>query len=228
MPDFVYSKSTGNYRYKSSGNAVPPERVNGWVDRLAEKAKENLGRIAEDHRTGRINLAEWVIQTGEELRNAHRAVTIIAAGGKQNMTQSDWGFAGAMIRAQLQYLNNFANIIENRPDGTELTQAFVLRAQSYAAAIYETYEKARRRRIIAEGQAELEENVLEEGAEHCVGCLEATAAGIVPVGTLAAVGDRDCGSKCRCRIRYWKTGEDGKLVERGVFDYPAGHQHRGH
>ena len=227
MPDFIYSKSTGNYRYKSTGNAVPPERVNGWIDKAADTLKDNLARIAQQHREGKINLSEWVIQTGEELRNAHRAVTIIAMGGKQNMQQSDWGFVGAVIRRELQYLNNFANTIENRPPNTELTQAFVSRAASYGAALYETYEKAKRRRIIRELQAEFEENVLEPGAEHCAGCLEATGQGIVPVGTLAAVGDRDCGSKCRCRIRYWKRGEDGKLIERGTFTAPHA-QHRNH
>lgn len=220
MPEFIYSKSTGNYRYKSSGNAVPPERVNGWIDRAANTMKENLGRIAQEHRDGKINLSEWVIQTGEELRNAHRAVTMVAMGGKQNMQQADWGFVGAVIRRELAYLNNFANTIENRPPNTELTQAFVSRAASYGAALYETYEKAKRRRIIRETQADLEENVLEPGAEHCVGCLEATAQGTVPVGTLTAIGDRECGSKCRCRIRYWKRGANGEMIERGTFAAP--------
>lgn len=222
MPDFQYSKSTGNYRYKSSGHAVKPETVNGWVDKLAEKTQQNLGVIAEEHRAGKINLPEWVIQTGEELKNAHRAVAIIAAGGKANMTQADWGFVGAQIRRELQYLNNFANEIENLPPGSKLSSAFVSRAKSYGAAIYETYEKAKRRRITADGLADLEENVLEPGAQHCAGCLAASAAGIVPLGTLTAIGDRDCKSKCRCRIRYWKTGADGKLTERGVFDH---HRH---
>ena len=226
MPDFIYSKTTGNYRYKSTGNAVPPSRVNGWIDKAADRLKQNLGRIAEDHRAGRINLAEWVIQTGEELRNAHRAVTMIAVGGKQNMTQSDWGFVGATIRRELQYLNNFANTIENRPPSTQLTEAFVSRAKSYSAAIYETYEKARRRRIQRETQADFEENVLEPGAEHCSGCLSATAQGVVPIGTLTEIGDRECGSKCRCRIRYWKQGANGEMIERGVR--PAHHCGAGH
>lgn len=217
MPEFQYSKSTGNYRYKSSGHAVLPETVNGWVDKLAERMKQNLGQIAEDHRAGKITLPEWVIRTGEEIRNAHRSVAIIAAGGKGNMTQADWGFVGAQLRRELQYLNNFANEIENLPPGSKLSAAFVSRAKSYGAAIYETYEKARRRRITAEGQADLEENVLEPGAEHCAGCLEASAQGIVPLGTLTAIGDRDCKSKCRCRLRYWQRGTDGTLVERGLI-----------
>lgn len=228
MPDFIYSKSTGNYRYKSTGNAVPPERVNGWIDRAAETLQQNLERIAREHKDGKINLSEWVIQTGEELRNAHRAVTMIAMGGKNNMTPGDWGFVGSVVRRELAYLNGFANTIENRPPNTQLTEAFVSRAKSYGAAIYETYEKAKRRRIIRELQAELEENVLEPGAEHCAGCLEASAQGIVPVGTLVAVGDRDCGSKCRCRIRYWKRGEDGKLIERATVTAPHAHHHHNH
>lgn len=217
MPEFQYSKSTGNYRYKSSGHRVEPSTVNNWIDALAEKTKENLGRIAEEHRAGKINLAEWVIQTGEEIRNAHRAVAIIAAGGKGNMTASDWGFVGAQIRRELQYLNGFANAIENRPEGSILTTAFVSRAKSYGAAIYETYEKAKARRIERQGQADTELNELEPGAEHCADCLDATAQGRVPLGTLTPIGDRECGSKCRCRIVYYQTNADGTMQERGIW-----------
>lgn len=218
MPEFQYSKSTGNYRYKSSGHRVEPATVNGWIDNLAEKTKENLGRIAEEHRAGKINLADWVIQTGEEIRNAHRAVAIIAAGGRDNMTPSDWGFVGSQVKRELQYLNGFANAVENRPADSTLTTAFVSRAKSYGAAVYETYGKAMARRIVRQGQADTEQNELEPGAEHCADCLDATAQGRVPLGTLTPIGDRECGPKCRCRIIYYQTLEDGTLEERGVIN----------
>lgn len=217
LPLFLFSVSTGYYLYKESRERVEPFVVNDWIDTLAERMKANLGFIAEQHRAGKINLAEWVIQTGEEIRNAHRAVAIIAAGGKDNMTPSDWGFVGAQIRRELQYLNGFANAIENRPENSTLTTAFVSRAKSYGAAIYETYEKAKARRITRQGQADTEANFLEPGAEHCADCLEATAQGRVPLGTLTPIGDRECGSKCRCRIIYYQTLADGTVEERGVI-----------
>jgi hypothetical protein len=164
--------------------------------------RTNLGAVAEDLRAGKINDAEWALRSIEEIRNGHRAVAIIAGGGKGNMGASEWGFVGSRIRSELTYFNGFANEIGNRPDGAQLTSAFVSRAKSYGAAIYATYEQALRRRVIRDDTADFETNILESGTDHCDGCLEQTARGKVYIGELLPVGDRECGSRCRCRIVY--------------------------
>lgn len=199
---FIFSQKTGNYRYASNGNVVPPERINNWIDDASKKMGENLAQIADDLRKGKINEAEWVIRMSEEIKNGHRGVALIAGGGRSNMTVSDWGWLGSVIRRELTYLNGFANEIANRPAGTQLTQAFISRAKSYSASIYSTYEQMVRRRVLRDGQAAFEINILEPGAEHCAGCIEATERGKVPVGELVAVGHRDCLMRCRCRIQY--------------------------
>jgi len=199
---FIFSKTTGRYRYASNGNVVPAERINGWIDSASKKMGENMAGIADDLRKGKINDAEWVIRMAEEIKNGHRAVALIAGGGRSNMSASDWGFIGSIIKRELNYLNGFANELANRPADAQLTQAFVSRAKSYSAAIYSTYEQMVRRRVLRDGQAAFEINILEGGAEHCAGCLEETARGKVPVGELVAVGHRDCAMRCRCRIEY--------------------------
>ena len=202
MPEFVFSKKTGNYRYKSSGHVVPSERISGWVDQASKKMAENLGNIAEDLRAGRINDAEWALRSIAEIKNGHRAVAMIGMGGKANMTNSDWGFVGSIIRRELNYFNGFANALDNRPASAQLTDAFVSRAKSYAASIYATHEQMVRRRVLRDQTAAWELNVLEPGAEHCEGCLEETSRGKVALGELIPVGFRTCGSRCRCRIEY--------------------------
>ncbi|MGE0131930.1 MAG: hypothetical protein AB7U82_27920 [Blastocatellales bacterium] len=202
MPDFVFSKKTGNYRYKASGHAVPPERISGWIERAAEQMERDLARHAEDLRAGRINDAEWALRSTEAIKNGHRAVAVIAGGGKANMAASDWGFLGATIRRELSYFNRFANEVEARPEGAQLADAFVSRAKSYGAAIYSTFEQQQRRRVLKDGTHAFERNILEGGRQHCDGCLRETSRGKVGVGELIPVGERDCGTRCRCRIEY--------------------------
>jgi hypothetical protein len=50
----------------------------------------------------------------------------------------------------------------------------------------------------------MEENILAP-AEHCEGegsCVEETAKGKVPIGTLLPIGTRKCLTNCKCRIEY--------------------------
>ena len=202
MPDYVFNKTDGLYRVKSTGRAITERELYQWVEDAVTAGGKNLERFARQLQGGEIDSVDWAISTGEEIRNMHRAVAMIASGGKQQMSHSDWGFVGARIREQLSYFNRFASEVDNIPDGAKLTDAFVARAKSYHHAAYETFAKALRRRIVRDGQAQFEENQLEAGAEHCEGCLAASAEGRVPVGTLTPVGDRECGSRCLCRIIY--------------------------
>jgi hypothetical protein len=205
MPEFVFSKKTGLYRYKSNGHAVPQSRVSGWIDDVSKSMASNLEAIANDLREKKINDAEWALRSIEEIKNGHRAVAMIAAGGKGNMAASDWGFVGGTVRRELTYFNGFASEIDNRPADAELTDAFVSRAKSYGASIYSTYQQALRRRIGRDATAKFETNILEPGAQHCQGCLEETGRGTVAFGTLVPVGDRNCGTRCRCHIEYSTT-----------------------
>lgn len=202
MPNFIFSKKTGKYRYASNGHVVSDARIAGWIDQASKVMAEEMARAANDLRAGRINDAEWAIRSTDAIKRGHRAVAMIGAGGKANMTASDWGFVGGIVRRELQYFARFAAEIESRPDGAILTDAFVSRAKSYGAAIYSTHQQMVARRVQRDGTAQFERNVLEPGAEHCDGCIAQTALGKVPIGTLVHIGHRDCKMRCRCHIEY--------------------------
>lgn len=201
---FQFSKSEGFYRYKESSRKVSDRQVYAWVESAVTEVGNDLERLAIQLQKGEISREEWALAAGREIRDIHRAVAFIANGGKANMTASTNGFLGSRVRQELAYFNAFANEIGNLPEGAELTDAFVSRAKSYYHAAYTTYAQALRRRMIASGQRLSERNILEAGAEHCQGCLDATDAGVVPIGTLVAVGARECGGRCKCRIVYFK------------------------
>lgn len=202
---YRFNRRTGEYRDAKTGKVVTPERLSRWIVTATESAESNLKTIAASLKSGKINVAEWTIQSATEITNMHRAVTMAAAGGKKAMTLSDWGFVGGRLRSEISYLNRFSSEIENLPEGARLTDAFIERAGSYADAGFATYEQAQRRRVIRDGTADEEANILEAGVQHCDDCLEQTAAGRVPVGTLLEIGARSCGSHCRCRIEYFSA-----------------------
>lgn len=203
MPaSFSYSKSEGVYRYQPSGRKVSDRQLYQWVENAVETGGANLEKYARQLQDGAISTTDWAISAGTEIRDMHRAVAMIANGGKSQMTPSDWGFVGAKVREQLSFFNGFASEVDNIPDGATLTDAFVSRARSYYHAAYTTFAQALARRVAQNGHAEMEENLLETGSEHCEGCLAATAAGRVAIGTLTPVGDRECRFRCKCRIVY--------------------------
>lgn len=203
MPEFVFDKSTSQYRNKSNSRPVSDVKLFAEVEKAVNRGQKKLERIAKQHEKDKINRAEWVIQTGEEIKAMYRAVMMIGYGGKNAMGPREWGFVGSVVREQLTYLNSFANQIDN--DLVKLDAAFVRRAASYAQSAYAAYAQAVGRRLQRDGIQGEEENILEAGAEHCEGCLNATAAGRVPIGTLTPIGHRDCKGRCRCRIVTYRT-----------------------
>jgi hypothetical protein len=204
MPDtFTYDPQSGTF-ISPTGNRVPPETIRGWILDVQVTADEQLRKVAELFRAGKINDIEWALESADIIKNMHRAIAMVAAGGRDQMTLSDWGAVGQIVRRELQYFNGFAMEMDNMPPASTLTTAFVSRAASYARSAYSTYEQGVRRRILRNDLAEFEENILEDGARHCDGCLDESALGKVPIGTLTPVGDRDCGNNCKCMIIYSK------------------------
>lgn len=107
------------------------------------------------------------------------------------------------------------------------------RVGMYGQAGYQTFEEVRRnshKRAVAppepvtpggappsaKGTALFieERNILDPLAEHCkdgdytLGCVEVTASGWQPIGTLPEPGTRTCVSRCRCFMQYRKADRD--------------------
>lgn len=52
--------------------------------------------------------AQMVVTMREALRDTYSAAYMAARGGRNAMTQSDWGALGQMLRKQYEFLNEFA------------------------------------------------------------------------------------------------------------------------
>jgi hypothetical protein len=173
----------------------------------------NLEQLAADLKAGNITIAEWEAGMRQYLREQYEAAMILAKGGRGNITQSDWGYDGAALKKQYQYLSNFANEIKANPEKWLAGTRLDARMDLYKDSAYAALEDFRAREALQVG-ATHEKNELGD-ADHCPGCYEAQGAGIVPIGTLVPVGARDCMVRCKCTMHYYRQEADGSYTEVG-------------
>jgi hypothetical protein len=195
-PRYTWSPGASRYRDAASGRFVALAAVEAAMDVQAADHAASMRGLTEQLRDGRISLPQWQQGMAQEIKAAHVNGAQLAKGGRQQMTQSDYGFVGQRVREQLQYLRGFAGQIEGgkQPlDGRALR-----RAEMYGEAGRSTHREMQRRMGVQRGQR-FERNVL-GAADHCAGCLEQTRRGVVPLGALVPVGQRDCRTRCKCRI----------------------------
>lgn len=170
----------------------------------------NLSQLAEQLKNGSITLAEWQSAMKDYLREQYRIALELAKGGAGNITQSDWGYMGSLLRKQYQYLDNFAQDIVNDPAKWLWGNNLINRMNLYSDAAYSALADLQARAMTEAGFTE-EANVL-GAADHCDQCLEETAKSWQPIGTLVPVGERICIVKCKCSMKYRKQLADGSYI----------------
>jgi hypothetical protein len=216
---FGWSELAGRYTDLSTGRFVKFSTVRDSLDEVMDASGDRMNSLTDQLIAEQISLAEWQIGMMEEIKTAHTAAAAAASGGWAQMSQSDWGAAGRMIRDQYDYLRNFANEIasgKQRLDGTAR-----VRTDLYAQAARGTFEEMRRRYERLKDGMEEEARELGE-ADHCSsdddpsgereGCLELAALGWQPIGTLPRIGQSVCITRCHCRFVFRKRGPDGAWI----------------
>lgn len=83
-------------------------------------------------------LVKWMQDMREIVKTATIDEYILGRGGRWQMTPSDWGRTGQMIREQYQYIQRFAGDIL---DGKLTPAQMLARAQMYGQCGTEAYEK---------------------------------------------------------------------------------------
>ncbi len=163
---------------------------------------------------GKISIAEWQVESMQLISDAHAFSAAESAGGWANMTQSDWGFAGSLIKKQYEFLDGFAADIETNPQAW-LNGRGLMRVELYNQAARGTQEEMTRRFMSFRGWDE-EIRILGD-VESCDDCLEwgfspgtAQDDDWSPIGTLPKIGASICRSHCHCHFMYRRMGANGE------------------
>ena len=189
----------------SGGPFVPRVSIRRDIDRTLAAADQTSRALAEQLRARAISLERWQREMRALVKATHLANAAAARGGWAQLTPADLGRVGQIVRGEYAYLQRFATDIA--AGRAFLDGRFLRRVELYVEAGRKTFHAIERAEMRARGFDE-EKNLL-GAADHCAGCLAATAAGWAPIGSLAPIGTRDCLARCRCRLVY-RNGVTGQ------------------
>lgn len=168
-----------------------------------------MDALAEALKNGSITLAQWEAGMRDIIREEFTNAMIAAKGGREFVTQSDWGYLGSLLKKQYQYLHNFAADIAKNPEAW-MNGRLNMRMSLYQKASYAAFQEMVRREHIENGYTD-ERRVLGV-ADHCPGCLQQASLGWQPIGTLDPIGAEECNMSCQCEFEYRKTGEETDML----------------
>lgn len=207
MPKYWnYEQSTGQYRVTREGATelgikpgtfVGQQRRIELRDEWSEAQKQITDKLAEDYDNGKIALSDWVKGMRQENRINYTEQYLLGKGGRNNMTQADWGRVGRAVRTQNEFLQGFAQDLMSKEPPLTLAQ-IQARARQYVDGSTSLYERANALgrgmpdlpEYPADGKQNCKSNckcawqiedkgnfwectwILDPEAEHCESCLE--------------------------------------------------------
>lgn len=197
MPDpkFKWSAKRRQYIY-NNGKPVSAETLNGWVATAADNAEQRMRAIAQKYVDGKINHAEWVIQSKDEIRKGVRGMAQLAAGGtldkKQVATMAN------IVKKQYGFFRDFSNGVDNGEillDGN-----LVARAGLYGSNHYTVFQNLVLSREKAAG-VKMAIRRLSPVREHCPECPGHQRLTPTPINKITPIGvNCSCRARCRCSI----------------------------
>ena len=175
-----------------------------------------LAELAEELRSGAITVSQWETSMRDFLRSEYETALILAKGGRENVTFSDWGYEGSLLKKQYQYLSNFAKEISANPTAW-MSGRLDARMGLYGESAYTVLEDFRRREAEAQGYTEEIRHL--HATESCPDCI-AAGEHWEPIGTLPVIGDSVCIVNCKCDFGFRKP--DGATSEEAGTETTTG------
>jgi hypothetical protein len=111
---FTWSEGAKRYVDIETGRFVSQAAVREGLESMMDLSALRMNGLTQTLIDGGISLADWQTGMMTQIKTSHVASAALSQGGWAQMTQSDWGATGQMIRAQYDYLRNFAKEIESR------------------------------------------------------------------------------------------------------------------
>lgn len=209
LPDYRWNQAAGRY-IGPNGRFLSQQTIRGELDKAIDNVTDRLVSLSRDFRTGAIDGRTWQVESMRLIKQTHLLGAAMEKGGWNQLTQSDFGRVGQIVRGEYAYFNNLVKQLESgeqRLDGT-----LDSRMRLYGQAGRGTYHKFETESRFIQGYDE-ERRIL-NGRDNCKtskrpGCKEEAAKMWVPIGTGTPIGSCTCLSNCRCGKSYRnsKTGE---------------------
>ena len=199
-----YGWNGSRYYDLETGKFVSSASVHDALETVMDASAIRMNKLTQSLIDGEISLASWQSSMMEQIKITHISSAALSQGGWAQMTQSDWGATGQLIRQQYDYLRNYAADIASGKQA--LDGRALVRSDLYADAANGTFWEMDKRGHLADGYDE-GRRVLEPGADHCDDCEEYASEGWMPIDEIPEIGNSQCMTRCRCEIEYRRSGE---------------------
>lgn len=208
LPGFAFGRDTSRYRDLSTGKFVSRKSITDLLDSQTAKLEARLGNLATALSEGKLSPAYFAEQMRTELRRGHLQNRALGAGGWDKLTPADFGSVGRRLRDDYARIVNLAQGIK---DGSVTLPQALNRVQGYSGSarlqFFEADAQARKEAAAGKGMALI--MIRDLGAsEHCSGCVSLYSQGWAFDLPLPADGSTECGTHCRCSVRYKEVASD--------------------
>ncbi len=200
--------ASGRYRDTSTGRYTAGATVRRELDHYLD-ADDPAKALAEALRGRSLSLADWELGMRRIIKSTHINAVALERGGYNNMTPSDFGRVGQIVREQYGYLKGFAADIasgKQKLDGT-----LARRATLYSQAGRNSYYRSKAANM--SGKVTHQRSIRGK-RDSCWQCVELDRKVFkIDDPSFPLPGRRVCNHNCGCSLEYLSLGaEDGYEV----------------
>ena len=119
------------YHDSATGRYIGIDKMNSLREDFFNQQKEIVAGYAERYRVGSMSLEQLESAMRLQIKNAYIDMYALGAGGRGNMTQSDWGRIGAMLKEQYGQNGYLRGFMESIASGNLSEAQIVARMNMY-------------------------------------------------------------------------------------------------
>ena len=111
-PLWIWEPDLQRYRDTKTGRFVGVQQMQGLRNEFIAAQQERLRGVVRAYANNNITYNEMTGSIKQTLKDTYIDMYTMGAGGRNNMTQADWGSVGGMIKEQHVYLDRLLGQIE--------------------------------------------------------------------------------------------------------------------
>lgn len=208
LPTYRFNEAANRY-IAPNGRFVSSGTIRNELDRVLDASTENMAKLSQGLREGRISLGEWQTSMMQEVKTVHIVGAAMERGGFFNMTQADFGRVGQIVRREYGFLRDFANDIASGKQ--KLDGILVNRARLYGQAGRDTYQTFARNKAANSGFDRVMS--IRHAKDSCSECVYFDRREY-PIDSKAykPPGRRICRSNCHCSEKFFNSATEQERV----------------
>lgn len=137
---WIYDASTRRYRNEATGRFLSQQTIVKLRDDFIESQHVKMAELARGVAAKDITIQRFEHDARALVKETHAVEYTFGRGGRNAMTQSDWGRVGQTVKGQYAYLHQFTQQIA---DGELSVPQIAVRASMYMDAGIASHERGR-------------------------------------------------------------------------------------